>query len=682
MFLSWHHKYTVLCPTRQSITPHRLFVLSRLSIMRKSSIVITIVSGAVVLLLIHAVAARYGCRLTTLETMLNDTGKAITDVLCTLSTSGDNPPYTMHAFSGLLRDPIRPDVCFFKDVAGGGGIIGRNECSRDSPLFDDRVIGDMSMGDVLGMPRCVVKFKRSLDPSAYAAYDNMLQDKSAERTQKFDALVDKVSDARSDVRKQRHFRDNSSRDLETKLVERRGEHTKLLNLFHEVEGTLDNMESLLSQLVSSGKKHDELYEQRSGLTDRLNAKTRDLGAKNNEYGSMEKQYSAATGGKGNMDATLASLDDEADKLNTDIAEIGRNVATVERQAQLASVTSSAQCAHGQAVAQTQAASPPVPKCVAMNPNYVPNKHFSLWTVDDRNTAIWLLAQFNGGVNLQHQSNEELYPRLLHFCEAPRSECYQMNPNYVEKPPSKWSEDDRNTAISLVNRFNGLSMQGFTNDEINRRLMHHCFNQPLPECYLRNRYYADRHVSQWTDDDRNTAIWLVNSFTGVNMQRDSNDAVFAKLQEVCNGAPPPPPPPPPPPAPAKPPAPKPDPKPVPKPVPKPPPPPPPPPPPAWGITLYKDDEHRGQSYYIDSNGAGGAKWKSPNLWALSSTPFGTSSYKAWWTNCSGIEFTFYDGSRLTHTFAMTGKVVGDTVGKGEYRKLGDVNVSNYSIKVLL
>lgn len=56
-----------------------------------------------------------------------------------------------------------------------------------------------------------------------------------------------------------------------------------------------------------------------------------------------------------------------------------------------------------------------------------------------------------------------------------------------------------------------------------------------DCYKLNNNYVRRHFSEWSDGDRNTAIWLISTITGedgTKWQMQGNESVYNKLTPLC------------------------------------------------------------------------------------------------------------------------------------------------------
>jgi hypothetical protein len=138
------------------------------------------------------------------------------------------------------------------------------------------------------------------------------------------------------------------------------------------------------------------------------------------------------------------------------------------------------------------------KCT-INPNYV-SKSSSSWTNDDRNTAIWLLNNFQSGSASQTMTNSQLGPMLDTLCgtsvsataTGPLGNKCTINPNYVSKSSSSWTNDDRNTAIWLLNNFQSRSAsQTMSNSQLGSMLDTLCGTSisghgpqlPSPRVYL-------------------------------------------------------------------------------------------------------------------------------------------------------------------------------------------------------
>lgn len=118
-------------------------------------------------------------------------------------------------------------------------------------------------------------------------------------------------------------------------------------------------------------------------------------------------------------------------------------------------------------------------------------------------------------------------------------CAALNARYRNIPVNSWTDDDRNTAIWLINvtspSLTVPYLQGLSNIVLGPILQNICDQQK--NCQEMNGFYTNKPYAQWTDTDRNTAIWLLKqngSDVGI-MQSWNNQQIYPLLQRLCANA---------------------------------------------------------------------------------------------------------------------------------------------------
>ena len=107
---------------------------------------------------------------------------------------------------------------------------------------------------------------------------------------------------------------------------------------------------------------------------------------------------------------------------------------------------------GQEIADAKKMCASATRCGRINSNYV-EKPAAQWTAGDKDTAIWLLTFFSPKLNLsvlQSQNSTFLSPLVLNACQEP-VDCQALNSNYLRKPLQNWTDGDKNTAIWLLSQ---------------------------------------------------------------------------------------------------------------------------------------------------------------------------------------------------------------------------------------
>ena len=93
-------------------------------------------------------------------------------------------------------------------------------------------------------------------------------------------------------------------------------------------------------------------------------------------------------------------------------------------------------------------------CAKLNSNYQ-NINYTQWTDNDRNTAIWLINNQDTSLDvpmLQSLNNDLLQQLLMGICGPMQMKinCSTINSNYKNVDYTKWTDNDRNTAITIIN----------------------------------------------------------------------------------------------------------------------------------------------------------------------------------------------------------------------------------------
>lgn len=115
-------------------------------------------------------------------------------------------------------------------------------------------------------------------------------------------------------------------------------------------------------------------------------------------------------------------------------------------------------------------------------------------------------------------------------------CGRINSNYVEKVVGQWTDGDRNTAIWLLNFFSPkltVSMlQSQKNDTLSPMVLNVC-QEPV-DCQTLNSNYLRKPYQNWTDGDRNTAISLLsqNKSPVSLLQSYSNEQLYPLTISKC------------------------------------------------------------------------------------------------------------------------------------------------------
>lgn len=122
--------------------------------------------------------------------------------------------------------------------------------------------------------------------------------------------------------------------------------------------------------------------------------------------------------------------------------------------------------------------------------------------------------------------------------TPSVDCPKLNSNYRSIPYTSWTDNDRNTAIWIINnQYPTLQvsyLQGLNNATLQVILQQYCgpITTPLVDCVaLNGNYRSTIDYTAWTDNDRNTAIWLVNKQNptlDVPSLQGMNNATLQKL----------------------------------------------------------------------------------------------------------------------------------------------------------
>jgi hypothetical protein len=218
------------------------------------------------------------------NSILSDFGAALLDNRCRIEAAG-GASHVMKLFSGLMRHPSRPNTCFFRTIAGNGRIVATDECMPGSEIHDDAVVEEMSKQSVLGSTRCVVKLRPGLAPDAYDAYDAALQEKAIERTDRFTALVVKITEEKADMMDNGEDRDDSTAGLVTATQARRTAHGILVTNYDELEKSLNKATEIGDILTAQAEsatatmsKRDEWKQQAAAKKPQAEVKQQELAA--------------------------------------------------------------------------------------------------------------------------------------------------------------------------------------------------------------------------------------------------------------------------------------------------------------------------------------------------------------------------------------------------------------------
>ena len=124
---------------------------------------------------------------------------------------------------------------------------------------------------------------------------------------------------------------------------------------------------------------------------------------------------------------------------------------------------------------------------------------------------------------------------------PPVDCPKLNGNYRSIPYTSWTDNDRNTAIWIINnQYPTLPvpyLQGINNATLQIILQQYCgpVATPTADCVAINSNYRPiQDYTAWTENDRNTAIWLINNQNptlDVPTLQSRNNATLQKLVKV-------------------------------------------------------------------------------------------------------------------------------------------------------
>jgi hypothetical protein len=120
--------------------------------------------------------------------------------------------------------------------------------------------------------------------------------------------------------------------------------------------------------------------------------------------------------------------------------------------------------------------------------------------------------------------------------ASATRCGVINSNYVEKAVGQWTDGDKDTAIWLLSFFsptiNVPMLQSTSTADVIPLVLNVC-QQPV-DCQTLNSNYLKKPYQNWTDGDRNTAISLLNiNKTPVSLlQSFTNEQIYPIIISKC------------------------------------------------------------------------------------------------------------------------------------------------------